>query len=92
MAVNEININEVTFNQCEPNEKWKLIYDNTNVINLTNVKGFINTKLNIYEGVTQDECFDKIDELTLVYYYPLNENEILLFSGGTRTIIPIEEE
>ena len=71
---------------------WRLIYDNTNVIDLFETSDITITPYNIFEGVTQDECFNKIDELTLVYYYPLNENEILLFSGGTRTIIPIEEE
>ena len=71
---------------------WRLIYNNTNVIDLFETSDVTVTPYNVFEGITQDECFNKIDELTLVYYYPLNENEILLFSGGTRTIIPIEEE
>lgn len=71
---------------------WRLIYNNTNVIDLFETSDITITPYNIFEGSTQDECFNKIDELTLVYYYPLNENEILLFSGGTRTIIPIEEK
>ena len=71
---------------------WRLIYDNTNVIDLFETSDTTITPYNIFEGLTQDECFNKIDELTLVYYYPLNENEILLFSGGTRTVIPIEEK
>jgi hypothetical protein len=71
---------------------WRLIYNNTNVIDLFETSDVTVTPYNVFEGLTQDECFDKIDELTLVYYYPLNENEILLFSGGTRTVIPIEEK
>ena len=71
---------------------WRLIYNNTNVIDLFETSDITITPYNVFEGATQDECFDKIDELTLVYYYPLNENEILLFSGGTRTVIPIEEK
>ena len=66
---------------------WRLIYNNVDVIDLFETNDITVTPYNIYNGVTQDECFNKIDELTLVYYYPLNENEILLFSGGTRTII-----
>jgi len=70
---------------------WRLIYTNTEVVDLFETNDITVTPYNIYEGSTQDDCFNKIDELTLIYYYPLNENEILLFSGGTRTIIPIEE-
>jgi hypothetical protein len=66
---------------------WRLIYNNTDVIDLFETSDITITPYNIYEGKTQEECFDKIDKLQLTYYYPLNENEILLFSGGTRTII-----
>ena len=69
---------------------WRLIYDNINVVDIFETSDVTVTPYNIFEGTTQDECFDKIDELTLVYYYPLNENEILLFSGGTRTTIIVE--
>ena len=68
---------------------WRLIYTNTEVVDLFETNDITVTPYNIYEGSTQDDCFNKIDELTLIYYYPLNENEILLFSGGTRTIIEI---
>ncbi len=71
------------------NMVWRLIYDNSYVIDLFETNDITITPYNIYEGPTQDDCFNKIDELTLIYYYPLNENEILLFSGGTRTIIEI---
>ena len=66
---------------------WRLIYTNTEVVDLFETNDITVTPYNIYEGSTQDDCFNKIDELTLIYYYPLNENEILLFSGGSRTII-----
>ena len=71
---------------------WRLIYTNTEVIDLFETNGITATPHQIFEGSTQEECFYKIDELKITYHYPLNENEILLFSGGTRTIIPIEEE
>lgn len=71
---------------------WRLIYSNLYVIDLFETNGITATPHQIFEANTQEECFNKIDELKITYYYPLNENEILLFSGGTRTIIPIEEE
>jgi hypothetical protein len=71
---------------------WRLIYDNTDVIDLFETSDITVTPYFIYEDKSQDDCFNEIDKLRLTYYYPLNENEILLFSGGTRTIIPIEEE
>ena len=44
----------------------------------------------IYEGYSEEEIFKKLDELKITYHHPLNENEILLFSGDTRTIIDIK--
>jgi hypothetical protein len=70
---------------------WRLIYNNINVVHLFETNDITVTPHQIFEGNTQEECFDKIDELKITYYYPLNENEILLFSGGTRTIINKEE-
>ena len=70
---------------------WRLIYTNTEVIDLLETNGITATPHFIFNAPTQKECFDKIDNLKLTYYYPLNENEILLFSGGTRTIINKEE-
>jgi|688.fasta_scaffold243235_2 hypothetical protein len=66
---------------------WRLIYNNTDVIDLFETSDITVTPYFVYEDSTQDNCFDQIDKLRLTYYYPLNENEILLFSGGTRTII-----
>ena len=66
---------------------WRLIYTNTDVIDLLETNGITATPYQIFEANTKEECFDKIDQLKITYYYPLNENEILLFSGGTRTII-----
>lgn len=71
---------------------WRLIHNNINVIDLFETKDITATPYNIFEAKTQDECFDEIDKLRLIYYYPVNENEILLFSGGTRTTIIINGE
>jgi hypothetical protein len=69
---------------------WRLIHTNSDVIDLFETNDITVTTHSIYEAKTQEECFDKIDELKLTYYYPLNENEILLFSGGARIIITNE--
>jgi len=69
---------------------WRLIHTNTEVIDLLETNGITATPHQIFNANTQDECFDKIDELKITYYYPLNENEILLFSGGNRTRTTID--
>ena len=70
---------------------WRLIYTNTEAIDLFETNGITATPYQIFDTNTQEEGFDKIDELKITYNYPLNENEILLFSGGNRTIINKEE-
>ena len=69
---------------------WRLIYSTTDVIDLFETSDITATSYFIYEDSTQDNCFNEIDRLRLTYYYPLNENEILLFSGGARIIITNE--
>lgn len=69
------------------NMVWRLIYNDTSVIDLFETNDVTLTPYNIFEGLTQEECFNKIDELALVYYYNINENEYLFFSGGNRTLI-----
>jgi hypothetical protein len=69
---------------------WRLLHTNTEVIDLFETNGITATPHQIFEENTQELCFDKIDNLKLTYYYPLNENEILLFSGGNRTRTTID--
>jgi hypothetical protein len=33
-----------------------------------------------------EECFNKIDELELNATYPTGDTQVIIFSGGTRTI------
>jgi len=71
---------------------WGLIYDDNNVIDLRIINGatFIDETLNqkLFTSNTQEECFNKIDELQLTYYNTSGDTEtIILFSGGTRTIL-----
>lgn len=66
---------------------WRLIYNDTNIIHLFETSGYTVTPHQIFENENQETCFQKIDELKFTYRFTLNRNEILLFSGGTRTII-----
>jgi hypothetical protein len=71
---------------------WRMIYNNSDVIDLFYTDDITITSYNIFEGETKYECFKKIDELRLNYYY--NENEdgsIIIFSDGNRTIIEKNE-
>ncbi len=68
---------------------WRMIYNTTEVLDLFETEDITITIHNIFESSTQTECFDKIDELKLVYYYPLSEDQLLMFSGGTRNTITI---
>lgn len=70
---------------------WRLIHTNSEVVDLFETNGITATPHQIFESNTQEECFDKIDELKITYYYPLNENEILFFKEGIRTIINKED-
>jgi len=70
---------------------WRLIYNDTRIIHLFETNGTTVTPHKIFENDYQEECFKKIDELMFTYRFPLNRNEILLFSGGTRTIINKKE-
>ena len=72
---------------------WLYVQDHVDAIDMIFHRGKVGETYCIGGGyeltnlkLTKIIC-DKIDELKITYYYPLNENEILLFSGGTRTII-----
>jgi hypothetical protein len=41
----------------------------------------------IYEGYSEEEIFKKLEDLKVIYYHKLYDNKILLFSGGSRTVI-----
>jgi hypothetical protein len=66
---------------------WRMIYNNVDVVDLFQTSDITITPYNIFEGRTIDECFDKIDELQLVYHYTTEDDSIIIFSGGTRTIV-----
>lgn len=67
---------------------WKLIYSDGKVHNLFNTTDKLYTRKTIYECSSQEECFNKIDELQLYYHYNSGDTINVIFSGGTRIIIP----
>ena len=67
---------------------WRLVYENNKVCALFESEGTTYTTKNLLFFDTQEECFNKIDELQLTYYNTSDDTEtIILFSGGTRTIL-----
>ncbi len=71
---------------------WGLIYDDNNVIDLriingaTSIDGSLNQKL--FTCNSQEECYNKIDELQLTYQGLSGDTGVLvLFSNGIRTIV-----
>lgn len=54
-------------NKCGPDLSWRLIYTATDVIQLFESIGITETKHNIFEASTKEECLAKIDELGLNY-------------------------
>ena len=69
---------------------WRLIHDGFYVIDLFETSHVTLTPYTIFEAKTQDECFNEIDKQQLFYLYYSGGTEGVLFSGGTRTIVPIE--
>jgi len=68
---------------------WRLVYKNDGkVISLNETNGKTHTIHNIFDGISQEECFNKIDELQLTYQGLSGDTGVLvLFSNGIRTIL-----
>ena len=69
----------------------KLIYKNDKVCNLFNIEGSLYTRKSVYDCTSEEDCFNKIDELQLNYSGLSGGTINVLFSGGTRTIIEESE-
>jgi hypothetical protein len=69
---------------------WRLIYTNAEVIDLFETNDITATSHSIFNAPTQEQCFDKIDELKLTYYYTTDSINYIIFSGGTRTRTTID--
>jgi hypothetical protein len=69
---------------------WRLIHTNLEVIDLFETNDITATPYSIFNAPTQEECFDKIDELKLTYYYTTDSVNYIIFSGGNRTRTTID--
>ena len=67
---------------------WLLIYKDGNVHDLVNTNGKVFTHKTIYNCSSEEDCFNKVDELQLTYEGLSGGTMSELFSGGTRTILP----
>jgi len=65
---------------------WRLVYENDTVYALLESEGKTYTRKNLLYFDTMEECFNKIDELELNATYPTGSTQVIIFSGGTRTI------
>tara|TARA_R110000868_G_scaffold336699_1_gene597611 strand:+ start:249 stop:467 length:219 start_codon:yes stop_codon:yes gene_type:complete len=69
---------------------WRLVYNNEKIVDLFEVRGNTYTPHNIYNGVDQEDCFIKVEELGYYYEYPTGSTQTIIFSGGGRTISTID--
>ena len=70
---------------------YRLVYENNKVYALLESSGTTYTTKNLLFFDTQEECFNKIDELKLNYTYFSGNTKQIIFSGGTRTIEDIND-
>ena len=70
---------------------YRLVYENNKVYALLESSGTTYTTKNLLFFDTQEECFNKIDELKLNYTYYSGGTTEIIFSGGTRTIEDIND-
>lgn len=54
-------------NEVGPEESWRLVYTDTEVMLLEKLHGFTTTQHNLFEAATEKECLDKIAKLGLIY-------------------------
>ena len=54
---------------------------------------FLNSIFSQFLGISNnlEDCFNKIDELEYYYKYPKGDTQVIIFSGGTRTIEDIND-
>ena len=65
----------------------RLIYSDKKIYGLFETEGITYTTQNILNSTQIEQCFEKIDELGVTYMYPTGTTQIIIFSGGSRSII-----
>ncbi len=71
---------------------WRMIYDNERVYTIFELNGNTLTNRSIFDADTEEECFDKIDELGIYHITVTGDSSEVIFSGGSRTISEIDIE
>jgi len=66
-----------------------MIYDDERVYTIFELNGKTLTNRSIFDADTEEECFDKIDELSIYHITVTGDTKEVIFSGGTRTISDI---
>ncbi len=69
------------------NMNWRLIYNETTVIDLFETNDVTLTPYKVYESKNIEDCFKIIDSDKLFFIYYLSETESILFENGIRTIV-----
>lgn len=67
-----------------------MIHNNRLVTYLSNNENNVYTNNTIFLGDTLNDCFNEIDKLRLNAAYPTGDTQVIIFSGGTRTIKDID--
>jgi len=66
---------------------WRLIYNDSSIIDLLETSDITVTPYKIYESLNIEDCFKVIDSNKLFFIYQISDEEFILFENGTRTII-----
>jgi hypothetical protein len=70
---------------------YKMVHNNILVTYLSDKENKIYTNNTIFLGDTLNDCFNEIDKLKLNATYITGDTQVIIFSGGTRTIKDIND-
>jgi len=70
---------------------YRMVHNNILVTYLSDKENKIYTNNTIFLGDTLNDCFNEIDKLKLNASYPTGDTQVIIFSGGTRTIKDIND-
>lgn len=70
---------------------YRMVHNNILVTYLSDKENKIYTNNTIFLGDTLNDCFNEIDKLKLKASYPTGDTQVIIFSGGTRTIKDIND-
>jgi hypothetical protein len=69
---------------------YKMVHNNILVTYLSDKENKIYTNNTIFLSETLSGCFNEIDRLKLNAAYPTGDTQVIIFSGGTRTVKDID--